>query len=424
MISCSSVQRALAARIHERLVAGEVGNPKLDHLDIAEGERWRQTIAWWLSACQVAVVLLSQEALDSPWVRYELSVLSGREQLGNVHLVLVYVGMTPDEVHSHPELEPLQLGEIQSYHELVDGKPDDEELDALVATVRKLGELGALDAPPIESLVVEVGTELQPVAKERVASARADLDGPTADPWLLTGDDVRRDFAEAYCATPLDRTYPSLQTLAQDDNLQVKGLNCLIDLNVMTAFDARTVDQLREAGLGGPDRRRSLVTSITRADLADVAAESVRFHTRMYPYRFVVHWPITGASPAEVTEGLASELRDAIAELADDDEEAEDFLDAVAARGHPVFALLAGAAGITAEVLLTLERSFPTVVFVVLSSERRTMLDLADQLGIEGVGAELQGSAWKEHVQYERRLATERSTLRKDLQRLKRALQR
>jgi hypothetical protein len=96
----------------------------------------------------------------------------------------------------------------------------------------------------------------------------------------------------------------------------------------------------------------------------------------------------------------------------------------MAARQHPVFAVLAEPAGITTEVLRALERTFPTVVFVVLASERTSMLDLSERLGVTGVGAALRGAAWKAHVHHEHRLATERSDFRRDLKRLKRAIHR
>lgn len=424
MISCSSVQRPLAVRLHDRLLKHGC-SPKLDHLDIAEADRWRRTVAWWLSACQVAVVLLSEEALASSWVGFELSVLAHREQLGNLRLVLVYVGVRRDDVVGRPNLDHLQLGDIQANHELADAEPDEATLDALA---RDIDALGDILAPPLEQLVVRVADGLRDVADHRVTAARAELDGPLFDPWLAAAADHRRDlrhdFGEAYCATPLDRTYPALQTLAQDDRLTEQGLHGLVDLNVMAAFDPHSIDQLHMAGLGhGPaDRRRSLVTSITRTDLAQVATDSVGFHDGvLYPFCFVVQGPVTGRGPADVVDGLARELLDAVAEKADEDETPEEFLAAVVRRRHPVFVLLTSGAGITAPVLADLEGRFPGVVFLVLSSASRTMVELAGVLGVPGVGLALTDEeAWAGHVNYERALAAERSSLRTDLNRVKR----
>ena len=129
MISYSTVQGSLAERLHERLK--ECGcNPKLDHLDINSGDRWREIVT------------------ASAWVRYELSVLANREKIErNMRLVLVYVGVARDEVNARDELEPLELGEIQSYHELPDAEVDDEAVAALAKRIHEVADIGD---PPVE----------------------------------------------------------------------------------------------------------------------------------------------------------------------------------------------------------------------------------------------------------------------------------
>lgn len=419
MISYSTVQRPFARQLHERLT--ECGcNPKLDHLDIAMGDRWRQTIAWWLSACQAAVVLLSEEAIASPWVRYELSVLSNRALLErNVRLVLVYLGVSPADVHRRPGFEPFQLGEVQSYHEIPDDNPDEDTLAALVKSIHEVAEV---DDPPVDRLVARVRDELQEVASDRVANARSHLHATADDPWLIDADDVRHGFAQAFCSTPLNRTYRSLQTLALDRHLAGDDVAELIDLNVMTTFDSRVVDQLHRAALG--QVRRSMVTATTRGDLADVAVQTLEeLRGTLHAYRFEVNGPITGLTATDVAESLADELCHAIETSLQ--ENPDQFLAAVARREHPVFALLTSAVGITSHVLSLLEARFPSVIFVVLSSPSWPMPKLAEDLGLEGTGADLPDeAAWSQYVAHERALATERTSLRQDLLRVKKAARR
>jgi len=427
MISCSKVQRPLARRLHDKLEKRKC-NPKLDDLDIGEAERWRDTVAWWLSACQVGVVLLSEEALASAWVHFELSVLAHREQLGNLRLVVVYVGVARDEVVQRQKLDQLQLGDIQAGFELADAEPDEDTLDALADVV--VNAFDEIIKPPFEHLAIRVADGVRKVADHQVVAARADLDGPELDPWLVvrpeSGAELRQDFGDAYCATPLARAYPALQTLAQDDHLTEKQLHQLVDLNVITAFDPRTIDRLQQAGHrhDRPDRSRSLVVSITRADLARVVTDSVRFEQGvMYPYCFVVQGRVSGRRPSDVVDGLERELRHAVSEKADPGETSHDFLAAVVRRGHPVFVLLANGADLTAEIVTELEIRFPDVVFVVLSSANQKMVDLARQLGLPGLGAALDDSvAWTAHVDQEWALAAERSSVRTDLNRVKRDL--
>jgi hypothetical protein len=427
MISYSTVQRALAERLHEHLSARDY-SPRLSHLDIAEGERWRQTVAWWLSACRLAVVLLSEDAVASPWVRYELSVLANRDQTErSMRLVLVYVGVEREVVNSRHELEPLALGEIQAF-DVPGADLDDEAVAELAMRIDDADQDLAGAEPPVEKLVARVGDEVRDVAPERLAAARSELDG-VDDPWLREREDStddhdhrRRAFGRAYCATPLERTYRALQTLAQDRHITVEDIDELIDFNVMTTFDARLVDRLHRAAEG--DVRRSMVTATTRADLADVSTQAVPIiHGALYPYRFVVNGPVMGFSEQDVAEGLADELRHAI--RASQREEPDDFLAAVARRQHPVYALLTSSDGMDPGVLRLLEDRFPTVVFVVLSSSARPMAQVAERLGVDGMGTDVDDpTAWAEYVASERDLATERLDLRDDLRRVKQATSR
>jgi hypothetical protein len=413
MISHSSVQLSLARRLHERLSATGC-HPRLDDLDISTSERWHQTLASWLSTCQVAVVLLSPDAIASPWVRYELSVLSHREHTErNMHLVLVYLGLSRDEVVTRPDFAPFRLAEIQSQH-VYGPDLDDHELDGLVASIDALAEV---DVAPVERLVARVRHELRRAAPDRVSQAWVDLDATADDPWLGEIDDERRGFARAYCSIPLDRTYRGLQTLAQDPDLTHDQLIDLVDYNVMTAFDSKAVERLRQAAVG--EVRRALVTASTRAELVDVAVQTLyELHDTMFVHRFEINGPITGLTPKDIAEGLAHELRASI-EMYDQGDPGE-FLADMARRGHPVFAFLTSAAGITRDVLAQLEEQFPSVVFVVLSSPSRPMPQLAVALGVERAGPDVDDPmAWAECVAQERTLAEERNGTRRDLLRVK-----
>ena len=419
MISCSGVQRPLARRLHAKLKkAGRA--PKLDHIDIKESERWRQTIAWWLSACQVAVVLLSEDALRSGWVRYELSVLTNRHAVGDLQLVVVYVALDPDEVRDRPGLDSLQLGEIQSYQRLSGDEPDDEELDRLVAAVDSLDPV--VD-PPIERLIHWIVDEVATASTERLTTARGELAIGVDDPWLTVtgaGEGLAREFAEAYVATPLGSTYNALQVLAQDRRISGSNLDELVDLNVMTTFDPPTIDGLLDAGHGG--KGLAVVTSITRDDLATVATDAVRLQSTLYPFRYVVHWPAIGHTAKDMAASVVAQVADVIRHEGADGSDPDEFLEAMAERGHPVYVFLAGATGIDGQVLTALRERFESIVFVVLSSAAQTMAALAERLGVPAIGAELTDDhLWEKHVEHERDLATDRRNHREDLQRVKRA---
>jgi hypothetical protein len=420
MISYATVNRALASKLHDKLEQKGC-KPVIDYLNIRTGDRWRSKIAWWLSTCQVAIVLLSPQALKSPWVRYELSVLTNREQRGSAHLILVWVGVNPGEVRQSDDLDPFQLAEIQSYHHLDSDEVDDATIEAIVGSVDRLEGVGVA---PVQQLVARAADEVSHAATSRVDAVRARLSrsGGQPDPWLSRPGEVQRSFAEAYLASPIGHTYRALQALAQDRGMEVGNLHALVDLNVMTTFEPRDLEQLHDAG--NASSRRSMVSSITRSDLAEVAAEALpELHDCLFAYRFVVNGPVTGSTAEDIAEGMACELRRRIAEKVDPGEGPEAFLADVAELQHPVFAFLARAAGIHGDVLRRLEELFPTVTFVVLSSDGQKMPELARDLGLEGDDQPIDDpNVWASHVQGERDVATERARQRKGVHNVKKAI--
>lgn len=433
MISYSTVQGRLAERLYKELK--DLGySPKLSQLDLRGGDEWREVLAKWLSTCELAVVLMSEDALASQWVRHELSVLANRHKVErSMRLVLVYVGVRRQDVDSREEFEPLALADIQAPAEYDDVELDDGQIAELAAAIKREDDAheGDLADPSTEKLVERVGEEVHAVSPERLATARKDLVG-IDDPWLRpheTGANEherrRRAFARAYCATALQNTYPALQTLAQDRNLDVEVLDKLIDYNVMTTFDQQLIRQLHRAAAG--EVRRSMVTATTRTDLADVSTQAVPIiHEATYPYRFTVNGPLAGVTVEDLADGLADELRHAIRTARREDP--GKFLAAVARRRHPVYVFVNNTVGLLngdvdddleRKVLARLEQDFPSVVFVVLSSEDVPMGMLARHLAVDGLGTDIADpTEWAEWVAWERELATERLDLRDDLRRL------
>src|SRR5215831_9231472 len=48
-----------------------------DNLEL--GDRWRHTLNTWIGGCDIAIVLLTEKALRSIYVQYEVNVLTYRE---------------------------------------------------------------------------------------------------------------------------------------------------------------------------------------------------------------------------------------------------------------------------------------------------------------------------------------------------------
>jgi len=83
----------------------------LDRSTLQLGEDWRSAINAWIGSCDVALLLVSQDALTSTYCQYEWNILSyRRKQTGNLGLVLpIYFGIKPKDIKD----KPYQLAEIQ-----------------------------------------------------------------------------------------------------------------------------------------------------------------------------------------------------------------------------------------------------------------------------------------------------------------------
>ncbi len=98
-------------------VAGELRrrgyHPVYDRAEIRDGDEWATLLRYWLGHCEAAILLLSQEALtNSPWVRYEASLLSWRNAL-NARFRFITVVLDGIDKVALAQLGPLGLGDRQ-----------------------------------------------------------------------------------------------------------------------------------------------------------------------------------------------------------------------------------------------------------------------------------------------------------------------
>lgn len=80
------------------------------------GDAWRARINLWLGACDVAVLVLSEKALESPWVVYEASVLSYRNRGGDFLIIPVLIGDPEGKLLKDRRLDAQNIKETQVIH--------------------------------------------------------------------------------------------------------------------------------------------------------------------------------------------------------------------------------------------------------------------------------------------------------------------
>lgn len=103
----------------------------LDQEDMWIGEQWRIRIDEWVLTCDAAIVLLSEAATRSEYVKYEVTPLQQRSQSHPNHMMLLPVcfpEVTDENLKADAETQIRRLTETN----------EDEILDELLSLLRRL----------------------------------------------------------------------------------------------------------------------------------------------------------------------------------------------------------------------------------------------------------------------------------------------
>lgn len=128
--------------IKDRLLAEGDFAILMDDFALSPGDAWRSRINLWLEACDTAVVILSEDALTSSYVAFELNILGFRwwqeQRRGReFRIIPVLVRVTMEQVEDSP-LAPSQAGEWNA----VVSTQDPDYLDAIVQVLREVVPFG------------------------------------------------------------------------------------------------------------------------------------------------------------------------------------------------------------------------------------------------------------------------------------------
>jgi hypothetical protein len=136
----------------------------VDDSTLAPGDEWRSVIYRWLDQAHAAVVLMSDDALASPWVDIEISILSFQYLRGRT-LKIIPV-MLADTIDEQAIAAKLQFRETFQFF-----KPRDEQ-DAAEGVLRALREPTFLDkvrkaAPPARTAQAFIADRLEEARFDR-----------------------------------------------------------------------------------------------------------------------------------------------------------------------------------------------------------------------------------------------------------------
>lgn len=180
----------------------------VDYEEIKSGDVWRDRIHISLAECHAALILFDKEALNSPWVLKEATILSWRRALekDSFRLLPVRLGsVTKDDLETR-QFAPLLLNEVQ--HVV------NADADSIVAAVLNSVNAGSDSRSLMELLVDDIAKQLELL---NIADSTLENVARQQDPNIrfTQGESRRTKFAELL-ARRLFRTGPLCLSCAVD----------------------------------------------------------------------------------------------------------------------------------------------------------------------------------------------------------------
>jgi hypothetical protein len=192
-LSHSSLDKALTTAVETGLRPGPGGSDwgydvLLDQTDLAPGVEWPRYLHEWMARCHAAVLLLTQNAVQSEWVLKEATILTWRASLDpQFKLFVARFSDVSDALLKQYRFTPLFLTHWQA---LPDSAPD-----AIINSVRTgLGQPEPA-ATLFETLAGRLGDVLGPVGLNTLKEVAAKLDVvPSKFTW---GEGERAQYVDA-----------------------------------------------------------------------------------------------------------------------------------------------------------------------------------------------------------------------------------
>jgi hypothetical protein len=329
----------------------------MDKTNLLPGDAWRAQINLWLGGCDVAVVLLSEGALQSSYVMYELSVLSYRktEPGSTFKIIPVYIGKVDAKRLQKSRLDPTHLTEVQGLSE----KDPDKLARRIVA---ELARCSPSPKRPIDRVVETIRTELDGIPSTVLDKAAAALDLDL--PWKPDADRVGR-FALRLLSVGMEAAMPALIELRQSLKNNPETMKLLVDLVASSWIDFKTLEQLPRVARLQSGRAVALnAADFKTPALYRIAASSGR-DTWMFTHCSNVCVPKKGQTfAAALAEQVGQELRAYLQRAP-----ADDLKKTLAALDMSKQVVLVAMlwAGLDEKVVQTLEAEHPHVTFFFLT---------------------------------------------------------
>jgi hypothetical protein len=380
--------QAIQTALVDALEASPDVVPLLDKSDLEPGDMWRSRINLWVGGCDAAVILLSAKALASPWVFYEAALLTYRQSRGDGFLVVPVYVEVDDVAVQGSHLHPTQITEIQAIRTA--GRPAAEVVADVVKALEKAACGGST---PVERRAKKLAGLLADFKEAQLQEA-AGFIHYDLKLWL-PADDARLLLAVQLQSVGMRAAIPALLNL--QDNLpgavgkegREDWLQKVVDLVASSWVDHRSVERIPPIAKE-PASPRAL--SLNAASPLTAKMYVLRSSTEEPAlWKLLSCDGVVGQARLEETIAelngkvgrvLAKELN------CRPEEVAEKLKKRNAAFPRPLFVSLPGL-GISDEILRSLRKAFPHVVFFLLMGNAAATGPLLPEETLEALFPEL-----------------------------------
>lgn len=281
----------------------------VDEDGLRGGEEWRGVLYHWIADCDAAVVLMSDKALASAWVRREINLLLWRRALGSP-LTIVPAELSPTADTGAPELKDLrELQFVPTAEPAMFAAAIAARLPDLSSPVVETSDRMRLWLVDVVSCLREV-TEHEPLR----AAARA-LDAHQEDWHFPSIDEGQRFLAHLLLGpTHVGRIHTAIEHVARPASGKLKQLVGLVTPAWVDGEAARALL---------PDQRQTC--AVLNAEFTETAEQYVRRAACCaLNYRTAQVGVVTGENlEAELLRDCEQAVRD-LADLLPDDELTDD----------------------------------------------------------------------------------------------------
>ena len=182
----------------------------VDYQRLVSGTYWPKQLHEWMAKCHAAVLLLTSNAVRSPWVLKEATILAWRLSLdGAFRLFTVRFPDVTDEMLKEQKFDPLGLGEVQQI--------SSGDVGIVVEKIRGALAGVTVKATPFEA---SVGALADLLAKVGDATLKAIAEKMSvAQPHWRPDPDPRRQYVEAIACRLLSESlggYSGIDQIVDD----------------------------------------------------------------------------------------------------------------------------------------------------------------------------------------------------------------